>query len=879
MPVSAQTPLVNYTASGSGTVFAYPFRILDEADLEVYVGGVQQTTGFEVTGVGDGVGGDITFTEPPLAGALIKLQRNVERVRTTDYVEGGALRAQTLDDDLDRIVMMLQDVEAQQNEINPTYAAEFIEQEFTATASQTLFTLTDGVNYTQGSNDLEVFVNGAKQIPGVDYTETNPVSLTFATGLNVSDVVVLRVTDLRALATGALIGTGLDIDGRVLFDTTSDTASYPAAFTHSNLFTNATPFGRGTVLIQASAQNNNQPLLLTQKTVNDASFGNSANLILQNLGGSITTSSAFAADLEIVANNSLYSAYNGKFELGVVSGRDTGDTRKRDGLFYIAPRRGPLHPSGENTGFEQTFIFLPLTAAGQGIFETLGNGGTFTPAYDFGTFSKIEMTNGFQNSIWTNTASASGKSARIENYGDAASWLLTKTTTGQSSVYVRADTGAALLQLQASLTSGTSSPSIELWSGTKYWRNSHSGTTNNLSFQYNDGVTTVTNAEFSVASDGLFSVYRQSNAQKGRIRLGSGAGAAGGGIVEYDSATGAYTLSGTGASLTVGGVLYGAGGAAGTVTSVSVASANGFAGTVATATTTPAITLTTSVTGLLKGNGTAISAAVAGTDYLTTAVTSLAGTTNQITASASTGAVTLNFPTLVSLSGTNAMSGGTAGSIASAFQLVDNSFPAIGLNAFFNGTNWVASRATTHGFLIRSANDGSLSFFSHGNAAAAGGTVTNSAMTVMRTSATASTSSITGTFTVTGGVGISGSVFIGANLNVSGATSVIGYATGSGGAVTQITSRTTSVTLNKGAGAITLFTAAGSATATTFTVTNSTVAVTDTVQVSVRSGTNVYLAFVSTVAAGSFNITFYTTGGVASDTPIFNFAVIKAVAA
>ena len=53
----------------------------------------------------------------------------------------------------------------------------------------------------------------------------------------------------------------------------------------------------------------------------------------------------------------------------------------------------------------------------------------------------------------------------------------------------------------------------------------------------------------------------------------------------------------------------------GTVTSVSVVSANGFAGTVATATTTPAITLTTTVTGVLKGNGTAISAATSGTDY------------------------------------------------------------------------------------------------------------------------------------------------------------------------------------------------------------------------------------------------------------------------
>ncbi len=54
-----------------------------------------------------------------------------------------------------------------------------------------------------------------------------------------------------------------------------------------------------------------------------------------------------------------------------------------------------------------------------------------------------------------------------------------------------------------------------------------------------------------------------------------------------------------------------------TVTSVSVATANGMWWTVATATTTPAITLRTTITGMLKGNGTAISAGTAWTDYLT----------------------------------------------------------------------------------------------------------------------------------------------------------------------------------------------------------------------------------------------------------------------
>jgi hypothetical protein len=64
------------------------------------------------------------------------------------------------------------------------------------------------------------------------------------------------------------------------------------------------------------------------------------------------------------------------------------------------------------------------------------------------------------------------------------------------------------------------------------------------------------------------------------------------------------------------GYWYGAGGGGtGTVTSVSVVSANGFAGSVATATTTPAITLSTTVTGMIKGNGTAFSAATADVDF------------------------------------------------------------------------------------------------------------------------------------------------------------------------------------------------------------------------------------------------------------------------
>jgi hypothetical protein len=116
-------------------------------------------------------------------------------------------------------------------------------------------------------------------------------------------------------------------------------------------------------------------------------------------------------------------------------------------------------------------------------------------------------------------------------------------------------------------------------------------------------------------------------------------------------------------------------------------------------------------------------------------------------------------------------------------------------------------------------------------------------------------------------------------IRSTAATGGVGYATGAGGAVTQATDRTTGVTLNKVCGAITLVSAAGSTTPASFTVTNSTVAATDTVVVCQKSGTDKYDVSVSAVGAGSFEITFNTKSGTTTEQPVFNFAVIKAVAA
>lgn len=110
----------------------------------------------------------------------------------------------------------------------------------------------------------------------------------------------------------------------------------------------------------------------------------------------------------------------------------------------------------------------------------------------------------------------------------------------------------------------------------------------------------------------------------------------------------------------------------------------------------------------------------------------------------------------------------------------------------------------------------------------------------------------------------------------------IGYGTGSGGTVTQLTNRTTGVTLNKINGSIVLVSATSSVGDESFVLTNSLISETDVVVVSVKDGgaqNGVYEASVVSVAAGSctINVRTITQPTTGNESPVINFAVIKAV--
>lgn len=111
----------------------------------------------------------------------------------------------------------------------------------------------------------------------------------------------------------------------------------------------------------------------------------------------------------------------------------------------------------------------------------------------------------------------------------------------------------------------------------------------------------------------------------------------------------------------------------------------------------------------------------------------------------------------------------------------------------------------------------------------------------------------------------------------------IGYATGHGGAVTQASSASTAVTLNKLCGQITTVALTTAAAAEeVFTVNNTEVAATDVVAVSLTYvGAGTPIVSVKGVAAGSFVIVISNLhASAALDALVkINFAVIKAVAA
>lgn len=115
MTLSNLSNTVTHAGDGNATTFAWAFPILTTDDLVVTLideAGVETlqalTTNYTVTGIGVKTGGVVTMLVAPADGLTIRIERVVPLTQLTDLRNQGPFMPQTIEDQLDRVTMMIQ---------------------------------------------------------------------------------------------------------------------------------------------------------------------------------------------------------------------------------------------------------------------------------------------------------------------------------------------------------------------------------------------------------------------------------------------------------------------------------------------------------------------------------------------------------------------------------------------------------------------------------------------------------------------------------------------------------------------------------------------------------------------------------------------------
>lgn len=124
MTVSSEVQKVIANGNDTATTFSFTFTVFDSSDIEVYV----KTAAGAVTQISEGTGANaysVTLTDPntlPSTGSItypedevtplptgdkIVIVRHLTLGQETDLINQGAFSAQTLEDQLDKLAMMI----------------------------------------------------------------------------------------------------------------------------------------------------------------------------------------------------------------------------------------------------------------------------------------------------------------------------------------------------------------------------------------------------------------------------------------------------------------------------------------------------------------------------------------------------------------------------------------------------------------------------------------------------------------------------------------------------------------------------------------------------------------------------------------------------
>lgn len=234
------SPRTQYVANAGQTSFTYPFPIFDSSDLVALVDGVTKAlfTHYTVTGVEADTGGTVDFLTAMTGGEIVTLYRDMPIERTSDFQQNGPWTSAALNDELDRLTMVAQQLEAQFDRVPLAAVYDNVDMSIGdaadranrllgfdsegntflmdsadiatvaayGTANSDVFdgdgtTKTFTLSATPGAlNNLDVSVDGAALVPNLDYTWTTPLSLVFDVAPANGQKILARY--MQGLATG-----------------------------------------------------------------------------------------------------------------------------------------------------------------------------------------------------------------------------------------------------------------------------------------------------------------------------------------------------------------------------------------------------------------------------------------------------------------------------------------------------------------------------------------------------------------------------------------------------------------------------------------------------------------------------------------------------
>jgi hypothetical protein len=108
--IAAVVPRVQFIADGTQTAFTVPFPLAAAEDLLVHFDDGAAPTAHVVSGL-DAPTALLTFTAPPPAGTRLTCLRVMPLARATDFQEAGEFRAAAINAELDRLAMLVQQVD------------------------------------------------------------------------------------------------------------------------------------------------------------------------------------------------------------------------------------------------------------------------------------------------------------------------------------------------------------------------------------------------------------------------------------------------------------------------------------------------------------------------------------------------------------------------------------------------------------------------------------------------------------------------------------------------------------------------------------------------------------------------------------------------